>query len=255
MRTCWLLNPNPQPENALRVVVAYTCVTEGSLTESYSPRFARTYLEHPAGADHKLVIVCNGGSLPPRKKAFFDGLDCEFFDRPNDEGKDLSGYQDLAQRLVIDNEADFLVCFGESIYFHRQDWMSRLVNARLEHGPGMYGCFSSHMVRAHLNTTGFGIDARLLTKYPPIRTNGERYAAEHGQHCLWKRLVAGKNTACLVTFQGVYFQGEWRRGEEIMHRGNQGNCLAWCNHTEKFSTADLATKALWTAQSDSPYRL
>lgn len=253
MRSCWLMSP--QPENVLRVVVAYICVTDGNLTDAYSPRFVRTYQENPSGYPHDLYIICNGGPLPPRKKSFFDALDCEFFERPNDEGKDLSGYQDLAERLVIKNEADFLVCFGESIYFHRTGWLERLVAARLAHGPGMYGCFSSHMVRAHLNTTGFGIDPKLITKYPKVRTNAERYNCEHGQNCMWKRLVAGKNTAALVTFQGVYFQGEWRRGDGIMHRDKQENCLAWCNHTSKFEQGDPPTRQLWSSQSDSPYRI
>ena len=202
----------PESANTLRVVVAYICVTEGAMTEAYSPRFVRTYLENPAGAEHRLVVICNGGALSPQRRKFFDDLDCEFYERPNDEGKDISAYQDLAEHLVIKNEADFLVCFGESVYFHRPGWLQKLVEARAAHGPGMMGCFSSHMVRAHLNTTAFGCDSRLLAKYPRVITNGDRYAFEHGGTCFWKRLVAGKNTAALVTFEGVFFQGEWRRG-------------------------------------------
>lgn len=253
-QVCWLLNPTKN-ENMLRIVVAYICVTDGGLTEAYSPRFARTYLENPAGVEHKLVVVCNGGPLPPRKKAFFDGLDCEFFERPNDAGKDMSAYQDLASKCVTENSADFLVCLGESVHFHRPNWLKRWAEARMEYGSGIFGAFSSHMVRAHLNTTCFGIDARLLTKYPKIITNGDRYAAEHGNHAVWKRLIAGKNTAALVTFDGVYFQGEWRRPDNILHRGDQSNLLVHANHSERWANADPATKALWTSQSDSPYKI
>lgn len=253
-KSCWLLNPTLPPTNSLRVVVAYTCVTEGGMTDAYSPRFVRTYLDNPAGAEHRIVVICNGGELAPRKKAFFDELDCEFFERSNDQGYDLSGYQDLAERLIVKNEADFIVCFGESVFFHRPGWLAKLVEARIEHGPGMYGCFSSHYIRAHLNTTAFATDARLLAKYPRIINFRQRYEFEHGGHCYWKRLIAGKNTAAFVTWDGVWMLGEWRKPDNILAKGTQRNLLCLCNHTERYENADPVSKALWEKQSDTPFR-
>ena len=95
-QSCWLLNPTPT--NSLRVVVAYICVTEGGMADAFAQRFTRTYLENPGGYPAKVIVVCNGGALHPKRKAFFDGLDCEFFERANDLGYDLSGYQDVAEQ-------------------------------------------------------------------------------------------------------------------------------------------------------------
>lgn len=255
MNSCWLLDPLNKSEKSLKITVVYIAVTNGSMIDTYAPRFVKTYLDHPAEYPHRLLVVCNGGKLAPHRAAYFAGVDCDFLERENDPGYDISAYQEVAGRFLIESSADFLVCFGESVFFHRAGWLKRWADARSEYGPGIFGAFSSHFVRAHLNTTCFGTDPRLLAKYPQVRTNPERYAFEHGQNCYWKRLVAGKNQAALVTFDGVYFQGEWRRPNNIMHRGNQSNLLVQANHSEKWATADPVTKQLWQTQSDSPFRL
>lgn len=233
------------------IVVCYIAVTDGAYIDAYAPRFARTYQEFPADFPHRLVIVCNGGRLTDRRRAFFDGLKCDFLERPNDAGWDISGFQHVAAL----NQNSLICCFGESVYFHRTGWLRRLAKARSEFGPGMYGVFSSHNVRAHLNTTGFMADARLIEKYPAVLNHGARYEFEHGHQCFWKRIHAGGHTAALVTWNGYWFPGEWRDPENIMHRGDQSNLLAWCNHTERWATADPATRSAWSAQSNSVFRL
>jgi hypothetical protein len=248
MKDCWLLQSEiPCPE----IIVAYISVTIGQNIDAYAPRFARTYKEFPPDFDHRLVIVCNGGTLNSRRRDYFKGINCEFLERKNDEGKDISAYQQVAS----ENLDSAICCFGESIYFHRRGWLLRLAQARAEYGVGMYGIFSSHYVRAHLNTTGFLTDSRLLARHKPVLNNEARYAFEHSHQCFWKRVAAGGGTAALVTWDNIWFQGEWRCGNNIMHRGDQSNCLAWCNHTSRWENADPNTKTQWTHQSDSPFRV
>lgn len=244
---CWMVKTWPD----VTVDVCYIAVTNSVSIEGYAQRFVQTYLDHPAGYNHKLTIICNGGRLNPRRREYFKRVQCDFFERENDAGFDISAYQDFAAR----SRANFMVCFGESVHFHRAGWLDRIVSARMEYGPGMYGCFSSHMVRAHLNTTGFGVDPRFLVKYPRVVNNPQRYEFEHGQNCFWKRLVAGDHIAAFVTFDGVWFQGEWRYPDNILHRGDQSNLLAWANHSERYTQANQATRELWTKQSDSKFRL
>ena len=178
-------------------------------------------------------------------------IDCEFFLRDNDGGKDLSAYQEIAR----ETDFGFLVCFGESIHIRMDGWLEAVVNARLKHGPGMYGYFSSHMVRAHLNTTGFGIDANYLREFRIVTNDAERYNAEHGPGCWWQQIYKGGGKAMLVTSQNVYPPGKWRIGDGIMHRGRQENCLVWSHHCENWVNASPATQSLWQSQSDQPFHL
>jgi len=236
----------------LRVVVAYVAVTNGTNIESYARRFSDSYQANPAGYPHRLIVICNGGILHPRRKAFFDAIPgCEFVPRENDAGWDISAYQHVAAKIPC----DFLVCLGESIHFPRKDWLGRLMSARIEHGPGIYGMFSSHMVRAHLNTTGFGCDPSLLNRYPPVLNHEQRYAFEHGPNCFWIRLFRAGLTTMLVTWDGEWEPGKWRLPDNILHRGDQSNLLAWCNHSERWAIGNPSTRHLWSTQSDSPFHL
>jgi hypothetical protein len=247
---CWMVKENPP---SLKVTVLYVAVTNGGNIDAYAPRFARTYIEHPGGYPHKLVVICNGGKLTPRREAFFNGTGCEFWEHENHAGFDIGAYIDYA-RTVADKDA-FLVCLGESVHFGCAGWLKRLADAREEYGEGMYGPFSSHMVRAHLNTSGFATDARLLAQHRPVTDNAARYEFEHGANCYWKRLQAGNHTAALVTWDGVWFAGEWRQPANIMHRGDQSNLIMGCNHSERWATADAGTKKLWSSQSDRIFRV
>jgi hypothetical protein len=245
---CWLLNPGL---NTPPIVIAYIAVTDGGNIDSYAPRFVRTIKEHPPGVDCRIVIVCNGGPLSDRRRAYFDGLKCEFLERPNDFGWDISAYQHVA-RL---NPDAFLCCFGESVHFHRRNWLLRMAVSRSEYGSGMYGFLATHDVRAHLNTTAFCSDARLLIKYPTVLNHESRYAFEHSYQSFWKRINAGGHTAAFVTFDGIWFPGEWRDPQNILHRGDQSNLLVWCNHVERYAHADPNTKQAWSARADSVFRL
>ena len=235
----------------LKVAVLYICVTRGNRMDAYSQRFCQTYKDNDAEWPHKLVVLCNGGELPPNHRKFFDGVNCEFFNRPNDGGKDMSAYQQYA----AERDSDFLVCFGESIQIRGPGWLRRLVEARLKYGPGMYGCFSSHMVRAHLNTTAFAIDAEFLRRHPLITNQAMRYEAEHGPGCLWQRVFRGGGAAMLVTWSGEYGPGHWRDGRGIMHDSQQEDCIVWSHHCEEWSVANEPTRTLWTTQSNQPFRL
>jgi len=245
-RSCYMI----EQQAPFNVVVAYIAVSDPNLysIDTYAPRFRDTYLKFAAGYPHRLIVVCNGGKLTPFRQKHFAGLNCEFYVRPNDGGKDISGYQAIAHTVPC----DFLVCLGESVYFHREGWLKRLVEARLENGPGMYGVFSSHCVRAHLNTNAFGCDPWFLQKYPPVEA-AMRYEFEHGGSALWRRIVASKAKAMLVTWNGVWEPGQWRVPDNIMMRGDQSNCLCWCKHTDKYFGGDNHLKLHWAQLSDAPY--
>lgn len=246
---CFMVTEKPKPR--IKIDVVYIVVSQGHLVDTYGPRFVQSYLQFPPEMDHRLLIACNGGDPGPKRRDYFRDTQAEFILRPNDAGWDISAYQNIARQT----DADFLLCLGESIHFHRAGWLRKIADARENYGPGMYGIFSSHFVRAHLNTTGFAADKNLLLAYPQVTNHPERYEFEHGHGCFWKQIASQGMATALVTWNNCWFPGEWRQEKGIMHDSDQLSLLAHCNHTSKFADGTPATRELWAAQSNTPFKL
>jgi len=243
-------NPTRHGHPVGTVIVVYIAVQANPLFVHYASQFVSTYRQFSGGAGHRLIVCCNGGKLQPKMEAIFDNTPCEFIVRHQDEGWDVSAYQDVAKAYPCDLQ----VCFGESVRFHRADWLNRLVDSAIEHGEGMYGCLSSHAIRAHLNTTAFAVSPRFLKQYPPVTNKAQRYDFEHGPNSLWRRIKASGKEARLVTWDGCWAPGEWRTPDNILWRGDQSNCLVWCNHQDNFAGKDETTRRNWAGRADAPFK-
>lgn len=178
-------------------------------------------------------------------------MGAKFWPHPNDDGWDMSAYQDAASKFPC----DMMVCAGETIHFHKPGWLRRYVDAWEKFGPGMYGTFSSNLVRPHLNTTGFAIDPKLLLGYPRPRNKVDRYGMEHGQNSLWKRIEALKFPVRCVTWDGFWDSNHWRNGENILWKGDQSNLLMFCSHTTRYFEADAETRKVWEKNANGGARI
>jgi hypothetical protein len=139
-----------------------------------------------------------------------------------------------------------MVCLGQSVHFHRHGWLERIVRAWEQFGPGMYGFLSSFLVRPHLQTTAFATSPQFLQDYPvKVVTKADRYEFEHGRFSFMNRLEVRRKPVKLVTFDGVYSKPMWRSPNNILWKGDQSNCLVWCNHTEDYAKATQKTKDFW----------
>lgn len=232
------------------IVVAYIAVTGGPLTHDYCSRFVGSFLANPPGIDCQVLVICNGGALPLETKLLFLPVNALFLERPNDPAWDIGGYMDAAQGCT----ADFMFCAGETVYFHREGWLARMAEAWQRFGNGMYGSFSSNLVRTHLNTTGFACDPRSLLTYPRPRNRADRYEFEHGTNALWRRLHKLGKPVKLVTWNGFWQPEHWRLPMNIMWRGDQSNCLAFCSHTDRYRAATPLTQQRWASWADGPFR-
>lgn len=232
----------------VKIVIAYVAVSQGPITADYCSRFVGSYLACDPGDEHQVVVACNGGPLPRDVALLFDPIKCSFFPRVNDPGWDISAFQDVATQIPC----DLLVCFGESVYFHRPGWLRKMVEAWLMFGPGMYGFFSSYLVRPHLNTTAFVCEPKLLRAYPRPHNHTDRYEFEHGEHCFWKYVQSLARPVKLVTWDGAWDPFQWRTPRNILWRGTQGNCLVFCSHTDHYFAADQVTKNRWGRWVDQP---
>ncbi len=237
----------------MKICVCYVCVSNGAVTEDYASRFVTTYHEYPPGIDHDTLIICNGGPVATNIAVLFSNMSARMFPRENDGGWDISGYISAAKGPCSDY--DMMLCCGESIYFHRPGWLRRLVDAWKNIGSGMYGSLSSNLVRSHLNTTGFCCPPILLAQYPePVTDRSSRYAFEHGPNAFWRKVSKRGMPVRLVTWDGEYEPRSWRSPPNILWRGNQTNCLMWCQHTDRYRNADVKTKMKWASGADRPFK-
>lgn len=241
------------PPRPVKVVICYIAVTNGPLTEDLAARFVTTYHEYPPGADHEMMVICQGGLLPTNITLLFEGLHAAMWPHPNTPGWDIDAHMDAAKGPCKD--ADIMICLGESVYFHRAGWLQRFLDAWKKYGPGFYGPFASNNVRGHLQTTAFCCHPTMLARYPfKVVTRKDRYEFEHGENALWRRLAARGAPVRLVTWDGEWEPLAWRFPNNIIYRGDQSNCLLWCNHSQGFADADRTRKINWSKTADQPFR-
>jgi len=228
----------------MKVDIAYTCVSEGTATLFYITRFASTLHAFPAGSEFRLVPTFNGGEPKSATlKIPFVAFPSELFYRWND-GWDIGGYIEAAHK--VSSDADVMVCLGQSVYFHRWNWLAHIIKAWEQFGEGMYGILSSFIVRPHFQTTAFVTSPRLLREYPhKVTTKAERYEFEHGKNSFLRWVEFKGLPARLVTWDGTYSVQSSRLPNNIIWKGDQSNCLVWCNHTENYVKADPRARALW----------
>lgn len=204
----------------------------GGVHLDYATRFVSSYLQCPPGYDHRLMVVSNGGPPSNVMRAIFApiGKTIRWFEHDN-SGFDIGGYQAAAASV----DDDIMVCFGQSVYFHRAGWLKRMVDAWLQHGHGMYSGTASHASGPHLQTTGFWCPPWLILEHPiKVQTQPERYDFEHGPNAIWRRAYNKGLPTLLVTWDGEWELGRWRLPKNIIWRGDQSNCLYWTNHSDVY---------------------
>jgi hypothetical protein len=231
----------------VKIGIAYICVTKGKHSKAFAQRFIESYQRFPAGEKHELIVVFNGGHPDKELGKIFDSVPHGFHERSN-LGWDIGAYQEVASRLDV----DLMVCLGESIYFHRSGWLSRLCEARSRYGPGMFGSFASYLVRPHINTTGFAVSPEYLRGWPVlVRNKRDRYEFEHGENSFWGGLKAIGRPVKLVTWDGSWDWQDWRKPQNILWRGDQSNCLTFCVHCDRYYHATPKVKETWQQGADT----
>ena len=225
----------------------------GPISDQYASRFTATFHEYPPGHDADLMVICQGGPVSTELAMIFAPLNPLCYPRSNDPGWDVSAFQDASRGPCADYDA--VLWLGESNYFHKAGWLKRLVEAWKKHGEGMYGPFSSNLVRAHLNTTAFMCSPAILRRYPYRAVDrAGRYEFEHGSNGLWRRAERAGFPVMMVTWDGEWSPRMWRVPDNILWRGDQSNCLMWCSHTDNWHHQPEPEKSKWSNLADTPFR-
>ena len=220
---------------AARIAVVYVYPIVGAPEhDAAALRFVATYREFPGMQDHSLHVVLNGGAASAEQLGPFEGLSAQFH-RHDDSGWDIGAFQEAAREV----DCDLMVFLGGNSYFRRSGWLRRVAEESRAHGDGLYGASASYELGPHIRTTAFWCDPILIRACARrVRTYEDRYEFEHGATSitnLAKVLGLGR---WLVTWDGVYGEGEWRRPENIFRRGDQSNSLVFDRYFDLWEAMD-----------------
>lgn len=206
----------------MKVAIIYIFpVVEAQVYVPKARRFAATYMENPPGdSDHQLYVVTNGGEISKSYRRIFEPIPCHHISH-NNVGKDIGAYQVCAENIAC----DLMICLGANIHFWKAGWLDRIVNAYLENGPALYGCWAFHNPSTHVRTTAFWLPPELLRSYPYIVGNDQRYEFEHGENSIVNHATKMNFPSYMVTWGGVYAKNQW-------HHVEREECLFFDNHCE-----------------------
>lgn len=167
-------------------------------------RFADTWRRFPG---HDLCLIFNGGAIQSPDLAPFSGISYHSLFHDN-LGWDVGAFQAAAETIPC----DLLICLGAPVHFHQPAWIERMVDAYVDHGPALYGCWGYHYPTSHIRTTAFWLPPQLLSAYPDqvISTRASRYAFEHGKDSLAAFTRKCGMETYMVTRTGCYPESEWK---------------------------------------------
>lgn len=192
-------------------------------------RFVASYNQHPAGAEHRLLVVSNGGPPSLDMRALIDQIDhpVEVLEHDN-SGWDIGAFEAAAAHYPC----DMMVFFGTTAYLRGPGWLKRMAEAFDRHGPAcLYGSTANNGnlaigVHPHIRTTGFFLAPLLLNVYPlRVTEPSQRYASEHGMNCLTAWFWSKSLPTFMVTWDGEYQWPSWDQIRNGYHNGDQSNII------------------------------
>lgn len=188
----------------MKVAVCY-CYPMVKTTTYYplAKRFAESWRQFPG---ENLHLLCNGSSPRPVELQPFLGIPYETHTCSN-LGWDIGSFQWAADHI----HCDLLVCLGAPIHFHQTRWLDRMVDAYVNHGPALYGCWAYLYPNWHVRTTAFWLPPELLQSYPNEvgSTRASRYDFEHGEHSITRHVMKFGFESYLVTAKNCFPFKQW----------------------------------------------
>ena len=209
-------------------------------------RFVKTYREFPAGYPHELVVVFTGAWANPEQIAIYENLPI----RPmmyDGQGWCSGAHKHASMYLT----SDMAFYSSNRTYFVRENWLGRLMEARIKHGYGFYGTMSSFQKSKHLRTNFYGLDpAYFRTTEHRFESRQDTWNLEHGDWNISQFHAQNFPASKLVTWDGEYSIDDWRKPENIFRRGDQSNLIVRDRHTDIFERSSDSDKAYLSSVTD-----
>lgn len=213
----------------MNVICVYVFPTAPGPHFDNALRFVTSYNLNPAGLNHRLIVVSNGGPPTLDMRSLIEALPqaAEVFVHDN-SGYDIGAFQAAAKAYPC----DIMVFFGTTAYLRGPGWLNRMVEAFERRGhAALYGCTANQGdqrfgVFPHIRTTGFWLSPAIMNMYPLRVTDpSHRYPAEHGPNCLTEWCRAQGYGAWMVTWDGEYQFPHWDSIPNGFHQGDQSNLI------------------------------
>jgi hypothetical protein len=223
-------------------------------------RFARSYRQHAAGIDHRLLIAFNGfeeeHSLAAVRGVVAD-LRHEEIRLPQPR-LDLAAYREVAAGETRAGVLCFLNSYSELLC---AGWLSSLVGQLEGSRVGMVSATGSMesaytawlpvlrlllrpryppFPNPHLRTNAFAIrrETMLDLRWPAVTTKGGALALESGRRSITRQLWAGGLRTLVVGRDGAAYDVDRWHASATFRSGGQDNLLVADNRTQQFASAD-----------------
>lgn len=235
--------------------------------------FLDSYLNHPAGVEHELLILFKGFSGRPDIVPYGDLLKStpHTFLLLSDFGFDLRPYF-----IATERSSCRYLCFLNSFSLIQDDnWLLKLYRQLTKPGVGLVGatgswgsicpeqkttmktlplwkkllrplvrnCFRLYFApfpNSHIRTNGFMVlrDTMLKIRYRLVLTKWHAYRLESGKNSITKQIERMGMKAIVVGKDGVgYGKNEWHASNTFWSQ-NQSNLLIADNQTRKYDMED-----------------
>ena len=207
----------------MNVAVAYVYpLVNRQIYFPLAKRFAESWKQFPGAHLH---LLCNGDSPTPLELRPFEGIDYATHTCSN-WGWDIGAFQWAASHLPC----DLLICLGAPVHFHKPGWLASMLDAYINHGPGLFGCWAYLSPNWHVRTTAFWCPPQLINSYPyQIASSREsRYDFEHGEHSFTRHVLAAGFPCMMVTGKGCFPFDQWHD-----HAPGVEDSLVLDQHTHK----------------------
>lgn len=204
-------------------------------------RFFKTLRQFDPGTDYRLVIVDTHWS----KETPFAPIGEEAVELLSEwltytgHGCDLGSHQFVAHAT----DSDLMVCCSTRVYFHREGWLKRFVDAWNEKKTTLLGAMACFERAPHIRTCFYGIEPATFRKFPHlIQSRDHTFLVETGDWNITRWVKQNGGEARMATWDGLWDMDDWRKPANIYRRGDQSNCLVWDRHTELYAKADARRK-------------
>ena len=222
-------------------------------------RFARSYRAHPAGTEHRVLMVFKEF----RDDAALDAARQVVADIPHEELHMPRRKLDLAAyvRIAHDTDAEYLHFLNSNSELLAPDWLAYPLAHLRDDGTGMVSATGSYeslvderslVSRAlrgrrfdtfpnpHLRTNAFAMPSALMRSldWPEVRTKRGAWGLENGKQSVTRQVWdRGLDTLVVGRDGGAYGRERWRESATF-RAGEQRNLLVADNRTRQFAEAD-----------------
>ena len=209
-------------------------------------RFVQTYRQFKPEAKHQLLVISSNGEKDSDTQHTFEGLEADF-SYYNGHGRDIGAFQSVTRTL----DSDLVICCGSQVYFWREGWLERILEAFNRYGEGVYAPMASFELSPHLRTCCFAYSPKLMRRYPfTIINQMDGYEFEHGTKNFSRWAIEHGYPTMMITWNAEYDLTNWRNPMNIFRRGDQTNCLVWDRHTDLYRDADADEKRNLAIKAD-----